>query len=148
VKLVALLAIALCLREMKGQLVVASKVLADFHARQKIAAALATALHQDQDREQRCFSDDPAVRVLSGISPDRFLRSETAPLTARESPGAFENYLRQKRATYLVFTPIENSLPVKFFPDLDRGGNAANLHLINFASSPYANDIRLYRLRE
>jgi hypothetical protein len=148
VKLIAFVIIALCLRETKGQVLTISKVLADFRAHRRVADVVATTFAQSSDREQRCFSDDPAVRVLSRLPLDRFARSAFAPASAWGNRAAFESYLEQKQVGYLVFVRIEDSLPVRHFPQLgSRQSDVGKFQLITVAFSPFAPDVWLYRLR-
>lgn len=146
--LVAGTVIALCVRETKGQLVVISKVRADFDAHRKVAAALTEAL-KPFTHQQRCFSDDVAIRVLSGLPADCFLRSSTTDNSARQNIEAFKSYLREKQVAYLVFTRIEDSLPAKFYPDLGRSAEfeTPDFQLVTVAFSPFGPDVWLYRVR-
>jgi uncharacterized membrane protein len=150
VKLVALILIGLCLRETKGQFDTVWKVRADFRARQQVADALRAAFSQSPNTEQRCFSDDVGVRVLSRLPADRFVRSAVAPVSAWQDPAVFESYLQENHVTYLVFTRIEDSLPPKLFPHLGSSAqiDSEKFQLIAFASSPFASDVWLYRLRD
>ena len=148
VKVIATIVIALCLRETNGQITSVSKVLADFHAHQDVAGTLSTIFNQSSDRSRRCFSDDVAVRVLSGLSADCFVRSTTAPASAWQDRAAFESYLEQKHVGYVVFTRVEASLPAKHF--LELGGTERNIgqfQLVTAAFSSFAPDVRLYRWR-
>jgi hypothetical protein len=149
-RLIAVTLIALCLWEEKKQLPVISKVFADFRAHRQVAEMLATAFQEAHDLQQRCFSDDAAVRVLSHLPAARFVRSATAPLATRQDIGAFETFLREQRVAYLVFIRTEDSLPVKFYPHLGRSGQAdtGNFQLITVASSPFGPDVWLYRVRD
>ena len=147
--LIAAAVIALCLRETKGQLVVISKVLADFEAHRKIATALTEAFRRSAHQE-RCFSDDVAIRVLSGLPGDRFLRSATTDNAARQNVETFKAYLREKQVAYLIFTRVEDSLPPKLFPELGRNAELFDLgdfQLVTVAFSPFGPDVWLYRLR-
>lgn len=150
IKVAAVIVILLCIRETNGQLVVISKVIADFRAHREVAHALTTALERSPDKEQRCFSDAAAVRVLSGLPVDRFVRSSTTPVFAWQSDTAFESYLKQKHVAYLVFMRVEDSLPVKFFPQLGNKAqtDSGKFELITFAASPFGPDVWLYRLRD
>jgi hypothetical protein len=140
----AVLAVVLSLYSFVRQLPNIPKVIADHRAQQQIAAAL---VHHIGDA--RCFTDDPAVRVLSRLPADRFLRSETTPASASGDAMKFATYLRQNRAHYLVFMRTEDSLPVKFFPHLglnDKIDNN-NFELIAVQRSPFGPDIWLYHSR-
>jgi hypothetical protein len=149
-KLIAATLIGLCLWEGKKQLPVISKVFSDFRAHRQVAEILAMAFQESRDLEQRCFSDDAAVRVLSGLLPERFVRSATAPVAARQDIGGFQSFLREQRVAYLVFIRTEDSLPVKFYPQLGRSDQAdtGNFQLIALAPSPFGPDVWLYRLRD
>jgi hypothetical protein len=148
-KLILAVAIAICLWEAKRQVPIISKVVADYDARRQIAHTLAAALQEPRDFEYRCFSDDPAVRVLSRLPAARFLRSETAPRTAWRDVTSFESYLRQENVGYLVFTSIENSLPARFCPDLGRNAQSRTgiFQFVTFAPSPFAPDVWLFRVQ-
>jgi hypothetical protein len=141
----AALVVAFCAREAFQQCLTIDKVFDDFRAQQKIAQALASAM---RGGEQRCFSDNPAVRVLSRLSADRFVRSQSTPLASQKA-AAFEAYLQDRHVAYLVFMSIEDSLPVKLYPELENGDAAQSgkFREIAFAFSSYGPAIRLYRLR-
>jgi len=120
----------------------------DFLAHQQIAAALARSLNESS-LGARCFSDDVAVRALSGLPPERFLRSAFVPSVATGNGDDFLAWLRKQNAAYLVFFPTEDSLPAKFFPELSRKDQESsnNFKLVSFARSSFGPDIWLYRLR-
>jgi hypothetical protein len=147
-KLIAVTAIVFCFWQLKRQLPIISKVRDDFRAHRQIAEAVATAFQQSSDDKSRCFSDDVAVRVLSRLPPAHFVRSATAPGSAHQNVINFESFLREQRVAYLVFMPTEDSLPVKFYPNLGRRGGIGpgNFQLITAASSSFGPDIWLYRL--
>jgi hypothetical protein len=150
VKLAVVFLIGLCVRETKGQVDTIWKVCADFGAHQQVAHVLRTTLNDSANSNQRCFSDDVGVRVLSGLPKDRFVRSSLAPASAWQDAAVFESYLQGNQVAYLVFTRIEDSLPAKVLPEL---GNkvqpaAGKFQLIAFAASPFASDVWLYRLRD
>ena len=119
----------------------------DFRAHQKIASALVQKMGELPDT--RCFSDDVAVRVLSGLPPDRFLRTVFARRSGVTTKEEFSGYLRDHDGRFLVFFPTEDSLPVKFFPELGRNElpNDSRFELLDFASSSFGPDIWLYRVR-
>jgi hypothetical protein len=148
VKLIAAAVIFMSACEIQAQWIVISKVLVDFRAHSEVARTLATALERSPDSQERCFSDVVGVRVLSGLPADRFVRSSTTPPAAREDRAAFESYLEQSHVAYLVFMRTEDSLPVKFFPQLDDKArtDSEGFELIKFASSPFGPDVWLYRL--
>jgi hypothetical protein len=149
-QLISVMAIAICFWEAKRQLPTISKVIADYRAHRQIAETLAAAFQKGSIPNERCFSDDAAVRVLSQLPADRFVRSESAPFSAWQSVGNFESYLRKNQADYLVFTNIENSLPAKFYPNLGRQGQVTSdmWDLVAYAPSPFAPDVWLFRLRQ
>lgn len=148
-KLISIAAIAICFWEAKRQLPIISKVMADYRARRQIAEVVAVAFQKPVIPDQRCFSDDAAVRVLSGLPPDRFVRSESVPFSAGQDVRKFESYLRNSQVDYLVFTNVENSLPAKFYPNLGLQDHMASSmwDLVAYASSPFAPDVWLFRLR-
>ena len=90
------------------------------------------------------------MRVLSRLPADRFVRSAVVPASAWQDAAVFELYLEENHVTYLVFTRIEDSLPPKFFPQLGSSApvNSEKFQLVAFASSPFASDVWLYRLRD
>jgi hypothetical protein len=150
VRLAAAVVLLVSAYEIQGQWVVISKVLVDFRAHNDVARALTAALERSPDPEQRCFSDAVGVRVLSGLPPGRFVRSNLTPATAKENVAAFESYLEQQHVGYLVFMRTEDSLPVQFFPELDSNAriDSQQFELIAFAPSPFGPDVWLYRLRD
>lgn len=133
--------------EFYSQLPTLSNVQDDYRAHQKIAAVLANALRSEQG--VRCFSDDPAIRVMSGLPVTRFLRSPAVPDVNAASGDGFLNFLRSKNVGWLVFFPTEDSLPVKFFPELGRlpPATTAPFEFVDFAPSAFGPDIWLYRVR-
>ncbi len=86
------------------------------------------------------FSDDPAVRVLSRLGPDRFVRTIDLPLFPRE-PEAFLQSLRRRGVTHLVTTQVENSLPARFPAEV-----APGLTLLRREPASFESDVALYRL--
>jgi hypothetical protein len=149
-KLAAGTAVAFCFWQAKQQMPIIFKVLDDFRAHREVAHALVAALQQSPDHESRCFSDNAAVRVLSRLPPERFVRSATAPVATRQDIVAFQAFLREQRVAYLVFIRTEDSLPVRFYPQLGRSDqtDTENFQLITVASSPFNPDVWLYRLRD
>jgi hypothetical protein len=141
--------IVFCAREAIRQRIIVSKVLDDFRAQQEIAETLSAAMSGERGSQQRCFSDNPAVRVLSKLPANRFVRSKTTPLIASQNVSAFESYLKDRHVAYLVFLRIEDSLPVKFYPEL---GNSTDMSSEKFqpitvAFSAFGPAVWLYRVR-
>jgi hypothetical protein len=145
----AVAAIALSLWQSMRQIPVIFKVLDDFRAHQQVAQVIAAALQQSHEENFRCFADDAAIRVLSGLPVERFAQSNTTPLTVRQNAADFETYLHQQNVTYLVFTAIEDSLPVTFYPELGRSPrvDVGHFEFVSVAFSPFGPDVWLYRLR-
>jgi hypothetical protein len=142
-------AIALCLWQSTRQIPVIFKVLDDFRAHRQVALAITAALEQSHDENSRCFADDAAIRVLSGLPVERFAQSNTTPVAVRRSAGDFETYLHEQNVTYLVFTSIEDSLPVTFYPELGRSHrvDVGHFEFVSVAFSTFGPDVWLYRLR-
>ena len=147
-KFVVVIVIGLCLWQSSPQLSVVRKVLGDFRAHRQVTDALVNELRQSRDGNVRCFSDAPSVRVLSHLPAGRFVRSDTAPPEAGKNRDAFESYLRDQHVAYLVFVRVEDSLPVKFFPELGRNAkiDMEGFQLITVAVSSFGPDVWLYRL--
>jgi hypothetical protein len=141
------LAVALSLADWQRQIPIVFKVLDDFRAHEQVSRKIASEFQESSDRNARCFSDDVAVRVLSGLPPARFVRSAIAPAAAWQNVGAFESYLREQNVAYLVFTRIEASLPAKFYPALGRTPqmDVSGFQFISFAPSSFGPDVWLYR---
>jgi hypothetical protein len=141
--------IALSLWQSTRQIPVIFKVLDDFRAHQQVAQAIAAAIRQPYEENSRCFADDAAIRVLSGLPVERFAQSNTTPLAVRQNAADFETYLHQQNVTYLVFTAIEDSLPVTFYPELGRSPrvDVGHFEFVSVAFSPFGPDVWLYRLR-
>lgn len=148
-RFVVLAAVVVCLWQVWPQVTVIGKVLEDFRAHRQVADTLVTAVHESRDEDARCFSDDVGIRVLSRLPPERFVHSDTAPVEARNAVEIFEAYLREKRVAYLVFVRVENSLPVKFYPQLGRDTkiDMVPFQLVTVAFSPFGPDVWLYRFR-
>src|SRR5436190_7470432 len=88
--------LAVCLFEMaKQQLPTIWKVRDDFRAHQRIATMLAAGV-KTEPAGAHCFSDDVAVRVLSRLPPDTFLRSAFAPSSAAVSADNFSSWLHNQ----------------------------------------------------
>ena len=136
-----------CLVEMATQqLPVLFHVRHDFRAHAQIAASL-VADSRTAPGGARCFSDDVAVRVLSGLPPETFVRSQFAPAAAADDRENFLSWLRSQNVQWLIFFPTENSIPVKFFPELSKtGAHSPRFELIDFAHSSFGPDIWLYRI--
>ncbi len=109
--------ILLCLRESTRQFAVIHSSLMSARAESAIARELRLDVNRENDARP-VFCDQVAVRVLSHLPKKKFLRSQTVPPHAAVSRQTFENYLREQRVSYLVFTQIENSLPAKLLPQL------------------------------
>jgi hypothetical protein len=77
------------------------------------------------------------------------VRSESVPFSAGQDVRKFESYLRNSQVDYLVFTNVENSLPAKLYPNLGLQDHMASSmwDLVAYASSPFAPDVWLFRLR-
>jgi len=140
--------IGVCFLNSKRQMPIVSKVRDDFRAHSQIADAVANASQQPSDNQSRCFSDDVAVRVLSHLPPERFVRSQIAPASAWDTVENFESYLRAQRVAYLVFMPVEDSLPAKFFPELSQNKDLGIFQFVTGASSSFGPDVSLYRVRD
>jgi hypothetical protein len=140
------LAVALSMSDWQKQIPIISKVFDDFHAHQQVAQRIAGELQRASDPNAHGFSDDVAVRVLSGLSPARFARSALAPSAAWQDVNDFESYLRQMNVAYLVFTRVEDSLPAKFYPELGRSArDVGRFHLVTLAPSSFGPDVWLYQ---
>jgi hypothetical protein len=139
---IVVVAMLLLLRNSARQLPVLAKLRSEFAAQQQIASRLASVIGRSA-----CFSDDPAVRVLSGLPAAQFLRSEGTPSSAAASAAAFDKYLRERQVDFLVFMQTEDSLPVKFHPRLNDPGSASaeGFELLEFARSAFGPDVLLYR---
>jgi hypothetical protein len=133
----------------KPQLPIIPKVLNDFHAHSMVADALVADLEKSEDHETRCFSDDVAVRVLSGLPASRFVGADKAPREAWDNVELFEKFLREKHVAYVVYMPTEDSLPVKLYPELGRGppSQDGRFQLMTYATSSFGPDVWLYRTR-
>ena len=136
-----------CLIEMFEQISTLTKVRQDFRAHQQIAARLVNNV-KTAPRGARCFSDDVAVRVLSRLPVNSFLRSPFVPAMAAGNAENFSSWLRGQNVKWLVFFPTEDSIPMKLFPQLAKaGGDREQFHLIAFAHSTFGPDIWLYQVR-
>jgi hypothetical protein len=133
----------------RPQVSIFPKVLNDFQAHRRVADALVLDLKQHNDETSHCFSDDIAVRVLSRLPPNRVHRSTDVPTEAWTSLNIFESYLREHRVGYVVFMPTEDSLPVKFYPELGRtpAPPPGKFEQITAATSTFGPDVWLYRVR-
>ena len=132
--------------ELYSQLPTISNVQDDYRAHQKIASVVAKALLAEPG--VRCFSDDAAIRVISGLPVSRFVRS---PAIREEavSGDRFLNHLQNNNIRWLIFFPTEDSLPVKFFPKMGQlpPATTAPFEFVDYASSAFGPDIWLYRVR-
>jgi hypothetical protein len=150
VRLTILVIMAALLQESYRQLPIVTKVLGDFRAQQRVTETLLSELGAVGDSAARCFTDDVAVRVLSHLPRERFLRSGTIPAAAAHDAGAFESYLRGQHVTHLVFFRTEDSLPVTLFPELGQnaGTDTGRFQFVTVAPSDFGPAIWLYRLRD
>ena len=141
-------AIAFSLWQAQGQVPIIFKVLGDFRAHRQVALAARAALEHSPDKNSRCFADDVAIRVLSGLPVERFAQSHTTPVVFRQNAVDFETYLHEQDVTYLVFTSIEDSLPVKFYPQLGQnpGVDAGPFQFVTVVHSSFGPDVWLYRI--
>jgi len=135
--------------EWRRQIPIITKVRDDFGAHEQICRALKSALPQ-LEPGACCFSDDVAIRVLSGLPPSRFLRSAIAPAAAWREKAVFESYLQEQHGALLVFARIEDSIPPKVLPDLGRVSSAdvGKFEFVIMAPSSFGPDIWLYRVRD
>jgi hypothetical protein len=149
-RIAVLVAILLCASEARSQFSIIPKVLGDFHGRAHVAEALRSAIHQDGDPTERYFSDDVAVRVLSGLPAARLAQSGEAPSTAWDDAAAFEAFLQRSNVRYLVFFATENSLPAKWLSLDQRPTDFRSIQLerIASASSDFGPDVVLLRLKD
>jgi Gpi18-like mannosyltransferase len=99
--------------------------------------------HFDRNSNAQIFCDEGTVRVLSGISADRFVTSADAP---RDREG-FLNFLRDKNVEYMVFVVNQDSMPVRLFPDGEYGEPIGSFRTVmsSHAEFLYTN-IWLYRV--
>lgn len=148
VKTLATVALLLSITESARQIPVIFHALEGHQAQKTIAGQLSFALRHPQDQGAKCFCDDPAVRVLSGLGPGRFVRSTMVPPGAAADVTVFEDYLRRERVLYLVFAAAENSLPGKIYPTLLQSGpNLPRFEHLGTQRSGFGPDLSLYRLR-
>lgn len=138
-----------CVWLARPQLLIIPKVLDDFQAHSTVARALVADLSRRNDDQSRCFSDDIAVHILSKLPSARFVCSPRAPRDAWNSVAVFEAFLREQQVGYLIFMPTEDSLPVKFYPELEHSPGPLNQRFepVASASSSFGPDVSLYRLR-
>ena len=135
---------------MQPQIPVIPKVRNDFEAHQRVAQALVRDLAERHDDASRCFSDDVAVRVLSRLPVDRFERTPAAPHETWSDLATFEKFLRDRDISYVVIMPTEDSLPVKWYPELASATpvQSGRFELISSATSSFGPGVWLYRLRD
>jgi hypothetical protein len=104
-----------CLHSTRAQLPVFHSAVASDVPHRAIGEKLRAETSRQSSEAWKCFCDDAAVRVVSGLPPSRFLRSVTTPARDAVNREAFEIYLREQRVRYVVFTAQENSLPVVLY---------------------------------
>ena len=124
----------------RGQSVVPA--IRDDAAHRRIAETLRNVAGEDPT--VRCFADDPAVRVLSRLPRERFVRTE-----GNEAVVSFTDFLYEHGVRYLVVTRIEHSLPVERVPALGSGAEVPfPFSVIQHERSPggYGSDVWLYRV--
>jgi hypothetical protein len=138
--------VLLSIRESTRQLAVIHSSLESARAESAVAGQLRLSASQESDARP-VFCDHAAVRVLSQLPAQRFLRSNAVPRSAAASRQTFEDYLRQQRVGYLVLMPIENSLPVKLLPQLHHAGSSPlpEFQLLARALAHPETEIFLYR---
>jgi hypothetical protein len=92
-------------------------------------------------RRMLVFCDDPAVRVLSGLPIDQFVRSDGSEFTL-----PFDEFLRVRNVRFLVVAQMENSIPCKHCPELFQDERLPTFTLLAHAQSPnhYASDLWLF----
>lgn len=92
----------------------------------------------------RCFCDDSAVRALSGLPGNRFLRT-----AGNENVRSLVDFLYLHKARYLVVARTEHSLPVSSCPELGTAAQAQPpFTLLRLETSPnhFGPDLWLYRV--
>ena len=142
-------AIFFCVAEARSQFSVIPKVLSDFRAQSTIAQALKASMQQTNDPDVRCFSDDVAVRVLSGLPPASVLQSHDAPPQAWDDAATFESFLQRNNVRYLVYMATEDSLPAKWLPTLGTVVPiaASRFEQIAAEKSEFGPDVSLFLVR-
>lgn len=99
--------------------------------------------HFDPKSNQRIFSDDETVQVLSGIPIEKFATSATAPKDRQQ----FLSFLEREDVAYLVLIDDHNSTPYRVMPELGSGSSASH-ELVAQASAKFLRShIRIYRIR-
>ena len=87
--------------------------------------------------------DDGTVLALSGIPPESFCSSVSAP---RDREG-FLVYLKEKNVEYLVFIDKQDSTPARLFPELKQGmGNEMFRPVLHASPRFLPAEVYLYRV--
>ncbi len=143
-----LIVVFLCATEARSQFSVIPKVLADFHAHERIAQTLRQSMEQTNEPGIRYFSDDVSVRVLSGLPAEKVVQSHDVPPQAWNDAAIFDSFLQQKNVRYMVYMATEDSLPAKWLP---KGENwvatgTDRFERIAFEKSDFGADVALFRV--
>ena len=138
----ALIAIVLiCLSDGLIQFAGAIGTLNQYHAQRTVADHLRDNFNRKSDA--KIFCDDGTVRVLSGISEDRFVTSAQAP----NERAAFLTFLDQNQVEYLVIVKRGNSIPARLFAD-DLSNDPEDLDFVMHSYTDFlATDIWVYRVK-
>ncbi len=143
---IAVFLACLGLFEVRRQYSIVPKILRDFTAHSRVASALTA---DNSASAIRCFSDDVAVRVLSGLSDKQFVRSTDAPRAAWNDRGAFEAFQREAQINYMTLMPTEDSLPAKWYWSPERRPKMPErFELVTSVGSDFGPAVYLYRVRK
>ena len=133
--------IAICVLDASIQFAGAVGTLNQYHAQRVVADYLRD--HFDSKSNARIFCDDGTVRVLSGISEERFVTSANAPKDRQ----LFLNFLDQNNVEYLVLIKRGGSPPSRMFSDAEPS-EPESLDLIMQSYTDFLpTDIWLYRVK-
>jgi hypothetical protein len=132
--------IVLCALNWSAQFVGAVGELNRYSAQRQVADYLRA--HFNASLEAKIFCDEDTVKVLSGISEEKFLSSADAP----RSSDAFLAFLADKHAEYLIVIEGERSTPFRLFPWAEYHERVGNYESVIHAHSEFLRtDINVYR---
>lgn len=138
----ALLLVALCVRHADFQFDDARGALRRMNTQRAAGEFLAGKYRERPDF--RIFCDEGNVREFSGIRKEAFLDSTKSPSEVEP----FVRYLKERNVKYLVYLNVENSIPVKLFPELANGTDTSYFRLAaHLSNKHWDTDIWIYELR-
>lgn len=123
-RLLMVLAMLMCFAEFEDKLADVPLYVSFGNPQQIIANNVKSRCEADEN--MMVFCDDGVVQELSGIPKERFLSSSDLPPDREQ----FLRNLKEKGVHFLVYADLEDSTPVRLFPELRSGVGSELFELV------------------